>query len=70
MKKSYAKSLKEYDAPFEQVTDQSMRVLGGHPTKKKWIEAKNHLIHIEKADKLDPLINIAMGPTSALLLMV
>lgn len=44
-----------------QVTDQSMRVLGGHPSKKKWIEAKDHLIHIEKADKLDPLINIAMG---------
>ncbi len=32
-----------------------------HPNKKKWIEAKDHLIHIEKADKLDPLINIAMG---------
>ena len=44
-----------------QLTDQSMRVLGGHPNKKKWIEAKDHLIHIEKAVKLDPLVNIAMG---------
>ena len=44
-----------------QVTDQSMRVLGGHPNKKKWIELKNHLIHIQKEDKLDPILNIALG---------
>ena len=44
-----------------QVTDQSLRVLGGFPNEKKWIEMRNHLIHIEKSDKLDPIINVALG---------
>lgn len=44
-----------------QVTDQMLRVIGGHPNKKKWIEAKDHLIHVTKADKLDPIASIALG---------
>ncbi len=48
-------------AGLMQVTDQSMRVMGGFPNKKKWIEMRNHLIHIEKSDKLDPVTNIALG---------
>lgn len=44
-----------------QITDQAMRVLGGHPNKAKWIEMREHLIHIVKADKLDPVVNIAIG---------
>ncbi len=44
-----------------QVTDQALRVLGGFPIKAKWIEAKKHLIHVEKADKVDPVVNIALG---------
>lgn len=44
-----------------QVTDQILRVLGGHPNRKKWIEARNNLIHVAKADKLDPIVSIALG---------
>ncbi len=44
-----------------QITDQSLRILGGFPNKNKWIEMRNHLIHIEKLDKLDPVISVAMG---------
>ena len=44
-----------------QITDQMLRVLGGHPNAKKWIEARSHLIHVTKADKLDPVISIALG---------
>jgi hypothetical protein len=44
-----------------QVTDQMLRVLGGHPNKKNWIEARDHLIHVTNADKLDPVVNIALG---------
>jgi len=39
-----------------QVTDQSFRVLGGFPNKKKWIEARKHLIHVTKKDKFDPVV--------------
>jgi hypothetical protein len=48
-------------AGLMQVTDQAMRVLGGFPNKRKWIEAKDNLVHIAKTDKLDPLVNIAVG---------
>jgi len=48
-------------AGLMQVTDQSLRIMGGFPDKKKWIEMSNHLIHVEKVDKLDPVINIALG---------
>lgn len=44
-----------------QITDQSLRVLGGFPNKDDWIEARDHLIHVEKSDKMDPLVNIALG---------
>ncbi len=44
-----------------QVTDQSLRVLGGFPNKKKWIEARKHLIHVTKDDKLDPVVSVALG---------
>ena len=44
-----------------QVTDQSLRVLGGFPNKKKWIEARKHLIHVTKKDKFDPVVSIALG---------
>lgn len=48
-------------AGLMQVTDQAMRVIGGFPNKKKWIEAKSNLIHVERGDKLDPVVNIALG---------
>jgi len=44
-----------------QITDQSLRVLGGFPNKDDWIEARDHLIHVEKSDKMDALVNIALG---------
>jgi hypothetical protein len=44
-----------------QVTDQGLRVLGGHPNKDKWIEVKKNLIHVNKQDKFDPIVNIALG---------
>lgn len=44
-----------------QITDQSLRVLGGFPNENKWIEMRNHLIHVEKVDKLDPIVSVAMG---------
>lgn len=44
-----------------QVTDQSLRVLGGFPNKKKWIEARKQLIHVAKDDKLDPVVSVALG---------
>lgn len=48
-------------AGLMQVTDQSLRVLGGFPDKKDWIEMRKHLLHVEKVDKLDPVINVALG---------
>jgi soluble lytic murein transglycosylase-like protein len=48
-------------AGLMQVTDQALRIMGGFPNKEKWIEMKSNLIHVEKSDKLDPLINIALG---------
>lgn len=48
-------------AGLMQITDQSLRVLGGYPNKKKWIEAKTNLIHVENADKVDPVVSIALG---------
>ncbi|MEW6056989.1 MAG: transglycosylase SLT domain-containing protein [Bdellovibrionota bacterium] len=44
-----------------QVTDQSLRILGGFPNKKGWIEMRKQLNHVEKAEKLDPIINVALG---------
>ncbi len=48
-------------AGLMQITDQSLRVLGGFPNKDKWIEMRKNLIHVEKVDKLDAVINIALG---------
>ena len=44
-----------------QVTNQMVRVLGGHPNKKGYIEARKNLIHIKYEDKLDPVVNVALG---------
>jgi soluble lytic murein transglycosylase-like protein len=44
-----------------QVTNQALRALGGFPNKQKWIEAKDHLIYVQKSDKNDPLVNVALG---------
>ncbi len=44
-----------------QVTDQSLRILGGFPNKKGWIEMRKQLIHVEKAEKFDPIISVALG---------
>ena len=44
-----------------QVTDQMVRVLGGFPNKKGYIEARKNLIHIKYEDKLDPNVNTALG---------
>ncbi|MGE3972943.1 MAG: transglycosylase SLT domain-containing protein [Bdellovibrionales bacterium] len=48
-------------AGLMQVTDQSLRVMGGFPNQEKWIEMRKHLIHVDKSDKLDPVTNIALG---------
>jgi hypothetical protein len=48
-------------AGLMQITDQSLRVMGGFPNENKWIEMRKHLIHVEKADKLDPVTNVALG---------
>lgn len=48
-------------AGLMQVTDQALRVLGGFPNKEKWIETRTHLIHVTKADKLDPVVSVALG---------
>lgn len=48
-------------AGLMQITDQSLRVMGGFPNKKNWIEIRQNLIHVEKAQKLDPVVNIALG---------
>jgi hypothetical protein len=44
-----------------QITNQTLRILGGFPNKKKWIEVRKNLIHVTKEDKLDPVINVALG---------
>ncbi|MGE3975376.1 MAG: transglycosylase SLT domain-containing protein [Bdellovibrionales bacterium] len=56
-----AKSKISSAAGLMQITDQSLRVMGGFPNKKKWIEMRNHLIHVEKTDKFDPVVSVAMG---------
>jgi hypothetical protein len=48
-------------AGLMQLTDQSLRVLGGLPNKEKWIEVREHLIHVTKKDKLDPVVSVALG---------
>jgi hypothetical protein len=48
-------------AGLMQITDQSLRVIGGFPNEDKWIEMRKHLIHVEKVDKLDPVTNVALG---------
>jgi len=48
-------------AGLMQVTDQSLRVLGGFPNKKKWIEVRKYLIHVTKKDKFDPVVSVALG---------
>ncbi len=48
-------------AGLMQVTDESLRVMGGFPNKDSWIEMREHLLHVEKADKLDPVISVALG---------
>ena len=59
--KAKSKDPKSTASGLMQVTDQSLRVLGGFPNKKKWIESRDHLIHVTKDDKLDPVVNIALG---------
>jgi len=59
--KAKSKDPKSTASGLMQVTDQMLRVLEGHPNAKKWIEARDHLIHVAKADKLDPIVNIALG---------
>jgi len=44
-----------------QVTDQMVRVLAGFPDQKGYIETRKNLIHIKYEDKLDPVVNIALG---------
>lgn len=44
-----------------QVTDQAVRVLGGFPNKDGYIECKNNLLHVTKEEKIDPMVNIALG---------
>lgn len=59
--KARSKDPKSTASGLMQVTDQSLRVLGGFPNKDKWIEMRKHLIHVHKVDKLDPVVNIALG---------
>lgn len=59
--KAKSKSPKSTASGLMQVTDQSLRVLGGFPNKQKWIETRKHLIHVTKADKLDPVVSVALG---------
>jgi len=44
-----------------QVTDQMVRVLGGFPNKDDYIEQRKSLIHVKYGDKLDPVVNVALG---------
>jgi hypothetical protein len=44
-----------------QITDQSLRILAGHPNKDAWVEVRNHQIFVEKNDRFDPVINVALG---------
>lgn len=59
--KAKSKDPKSSASGLMQVTDKMLRILGGHLNKKKWIEARDHLIHVTKADKLDPVVSIALG---------
>lgn len=44
-----------------QVTNQMVRVLGGFPNQDDYIEQRKALIHVKNEDKLDPVVNIALG---------
>lgn len=44
-----------------QITDQSLRVLAGFPNKSDWIEIRKNLIFVEKAERFDPIVSIALG---------
>lgn len=59
--KAKSKDSKSTASGLMQVTDQSLRVLGGFPNKEKWIETRKHLIHVTKIDKLDPVVSVALG---------
>ncbi len=59
--KARSKDKKSTASGLMQVTDQMVRVLGGFPNKKCYIEARRNLIHVNYEDKLDPLVNIALG---------
>lgn len=59
--KAKSKDPKSTASGLMQVTDQSLRVLGGHPNKAKWIEARDHLLHVTKGEKIDPVVSIALG---------
>lgn len=48
-------------AGLMQILDPTLRMLGGYPNEKKWIEVRTNLIHVEKKDKLDPVVSIALG---------
>lgn len=59
--KAKSKDSKSTASGLMQITDQSLRVMGGFPNKEKWIEMRKHLIHVQKIDKLDPIVSVALG---------
>ena len=56
-----AKSKNSTASGLMQVLDPMLRMLGGFPNEKKWISVRTNLIHVEKQDKLDPIVSIALG---------
>lgn len=48
-------------AGLMQVTNKTLRVLGGFQNKHHWAEVKNNLIRVKSQDMLEPVINIAVG---------
>lgn len=44
-----------------QVTNQMVRVLGGFPNQDDYIEQRKALIHVKNEDKLNPVVNVALG---------
>ncbi len=56
-----SKDKKSTASGLMQVTDQMVRVMGGFPNKEGYIEARRNLLHVSYEDKLDPVINIALG---------
>lgn len=59
--KAKTRSKRSTASGLMQLTNQSVRVLGGFPNQDGWIEIKDHVIRVRKQDKLDPIVNIALG---------